>query len=826
MNTSGTQARLLGYAAALLFLYSIALTLSPAVRERTWEAGFLWSHWIGFAVWGAAFALVHRVTAKGRSNAVSILDYDPLIMPVAALLSGWGLLTVFRLDPAFGLRQTFWLVAALAAFLFALRLPSELVFLRRYKYVSLLGGLLLTALTLVFGTNPTGNGPRLWLGVAGVYFQPSEPLKLLLIIYLAAYFADRLPVELTGHTNSSQSRRFFSLPLLAPTLFMVGLSLTILLVQRDLGTASIFLVLYTIILFLATGKRRVLILTAIVLGLAALVGYFFVDVIRVRLEAWLNPWADPSGRAYQIIQSLLAIANGGTIGRGPGLGSPTLVPVALSDFIFSAIAEETGLVGVIGLLALIGLLIARGLRAALRAPDRFRRLLAASLAAYIGVQSLLILGGNLRLLPLTGVTLPFVSYGGSSLLTSFLALAILVRVGSQPEDEPALLNDPRPYNLLSTLFVFGLFACALAAGWWAVIRGPDLLSRTDNARRSIADRYVPRGDILDRENRPITVTQGTTNFTRAYLYLPLAPVTGYTQPRYGQAGLETALDDYLRGLRGNPNRLLLWDHMLYGTPPPGLDVRLSIDLELQKTADKLLGEHAGAIILLNAGTGEILVMASHPTYDPNRLDEIGESLLTDPATPLVNRAAQGSYPPGSALDPLLAAVFGGSTGPDEAQKATLFRDLGFYSAPNLRLPVGEASAPGEVESIRVSPLQMVRAAAILSNGGTRPALRIALAVDTPAQGWVILHPLEDPLKVMSEADARRAAESLNVAGSPYWQFGGKAREKGKSITWFLSGTIPGWQGAPLTLVVLLEEDNALLAGRIGESLLKSARESN
>jgi cell division protein FtsW (lipid II flippase) len=829
VNHPQIQRRLFGTSAAFLFIFSLILTLSPAVRERTWSAGFRWDHWIGFAIWLALTWYASRVTSH------RFPETDPFLLPVAFLLSGWGLLTIWRLDPYFGMRQAVWLIVSVMAFLTALRFPPNLGFLRRYKYLTLLGGILLTALTLVFGANPSGFGPRLWIGGADVYLQPSEPLKLLLVIYLAAYFADRLPVETFDRLRTKSIRQIFSIPLIVPTAVMTGLSLLILLVQRDLGTASIFLLIYTIILFLATGKRRVLLVTAAGLGLAALVGYFFVDIIQVRLSAWLSPWADPSGRSYQIIQSLLAIANGGVFGRGPGIGSPTLVPVSISDFIFTSIAEETGLLGAVGLLCLLGLLLTRGLRAALRAPDRFRRLLAGGLTAYLGVQSLLILGGNLRLLPLTGVTLPFVSYGGSSLLTSFLALAILLRaegparVGSQSEDEPAPLASPRPYALLAALFSLGLFACALATGWWAVVRSPDLLARTDNARRSIADRYVRRGSLLDRGNQNITVTNQIENiFVRAYAYPDLAPITGYTHPIYGQAGLEGTLDDYLRGYQGNPSSLVWWHQLLYGTPPPGLDIRLSIDLGLQKKADELLGEHAGAIILLNAQSGEILVMASHPAYDPNRLDETGEGLRTDPGAPLVDRAAQGTYPPGSILDPLLAARFGQVSHPDAQQRREFYNQLGLYSAPDLRLPVGTPSDFGEVENLHISPLQLILAFASLSNDGVRPAPRIALAVDTPSQGWVILPANGDPLKVLEEAQAGQSAESMRVPDHPFWRFGARSNEKEKFFTWFVAGTLPNWQGTPLTLVVLLEENNTpplqdiRSANSIGEALLNEA----
>ena len=597
------QSRLLRLAGIFLFLYSISLTLSPAARARTWAVDYRLNHWLGFAAWVVIFTLLHLLFSR------YLPDADPFILPIAALLTGWGILTIYRLDPTFGLRQTAWLFVCGLILMLGLRISTELRFLRRYKYLWLTGGLLITALTLVFGTNPTGSGLRLWLGCCGIYFQPSEPLKLLLIIYLAAYLADSLPLSLRP------------LPLLAPTAVAMGVALLLLVFQRDLGTASIFIFLYTIILFVASGRKRILLVSLAGLVIAGVAGYFLFDVIRLRIDAWLNPWLDPSGRSFQIVQSLMAVANGGTSGRGPGLGSPGLVPVAISDFIFTAIAEETGLVGTLGLLALIGFLTARGIRTSMRAPDNFRRILAAGLTAYIGAQSILIIGGNIRLLPLTGVTLPFVSYGGSSLLTSFIALLFLLLISSQPEDEPAPLPKPQPYLILAGLIGLGLFALAAANAWWAVWRGPDILERTDNARRSIADRYVKRGSLLDRHETPINLTEGTSgNYLRTYLYPDLAPVTGYTNPTYGQSGLEASLDLYLRGLQGNPASSIWWDHLVYGQPPPGLNVRLSLDLEFQRRADELLGEHMGAIVLINASSGEILAMASHPTFDPNQLD--------------------------------------------------------------------------------------------------------------------------------------------------------------------------------------------------------------
>jgi hypothetical protein len=214
----------------------------------------------------------------------------------------------------------------------------------------------------------------------------------------------------------------------------------------------------------------------------------------------------------------LAIATGRLFGTGPGLGSPGLVPVAQSDFITAAIAEETGLLGLVGILLAIGIFVFRSFTIAMRAPNNYQSFLAAGLGCYIGLQSILIIGGNLRLLPLTGVTLPFVSYGGSSLLTTFFALGMLMVISSNQEALPPEMPRLRPYLAAGAGFALAFFLLGLTAGWWAVIRSDDLQFRTDNLRWTIHARYVPRGSLLDRSGTPIAVTTGESgSLTRTLL---------------------------------------------------------------------------------------------------------------------------------------------------------------------------------------------------------------------------------------------------------------------------------------------------------------------
>ncbi len=319
---------------------------------------------------------------------------------------------------------------------------------------------------------------------------------------------------------------------------------------------------------------------------------------------------------------------------------------------------------------------------------------------------------------------------------------------------------------------------------------------------------------------PSIYSEGSSgNYYRVYLYPQLGSITGYTHPVYGQAGLEASLDPYFRGLQGNPASSIWWDHLVYGQPPPGLDVRLSLDLALQEHADSLLGKHTGAVVLLNAGSGEILAMASHPTYDPNLLDSQAAALLADPHSPLLDRAAQSLYPLGDILGPFLRAAGLTSQSPSEKLRQ-LYSGLGFYTTPDLRLPVAIASKPGDPLSL--SPLQLALAASALSNAGIRPAPRLALSVKTPSQGWVVLPASSDPVTAMPSAGVRDEVQKLMVTGQPYWQWSGSALLGEKTISWSLAGTLPAWQGTPLAIVVLLEDNDKAWAAYIGQNLLETA----
>ncbi|MGQ0600270.1 MAG: FtsW/RodA/SpoVE family cell cycle protein [Anaerolineales bacterium] len=422
---------LLTLSATFVVVSALALSLAPFARANTWNLGFEiedFRFWTYPAVW-LACALVASVTTR-----YFLPKHDPYLLPLALLLSGWGLALIWRLTPGFGLRQTAWLAVSTAMMLIIVWLPGELRWLRRYRYTWFALGLALTALTLVIGVNPEGEGARLWLGGAlGVFLQPAELLKIVLVVFLAAYLADRREQIFTPSTTHPSRPGFPNFPYFIPLLSMWLFSVLILLAQRDLGAGTLFFAVFLVMLYLASGQTRYLIVGGALLVLGGVAGYALFDVVRVRVEAWWNPWADPSGRSFQIVQSLIALAAGGLFGSGPGLGSAALVPVAHSDFIFAALGEEWGLFGMVAALALVLAFVFRGLHIAMRANGAFNQLLAAGLSALIGLQALLIIGGVIKVIPLTGLTLPFMSYGGSSLLVHFVMVGLLLRLSASTQ---------------------------------------------------------------------------------------------------------------------------------------------------------------------------------------------------------------------------------------------------------------------------------------------------------------------------------------------------------------------------------------------------------
>lgn len=412
-----TERLLLLFPLAMLLLGLASLDLA---RQRTLGAE-TWGRWLVFAalVLGVHLWLAWRLPSS-----------DQLLLPVCAALVAIGQVIMERLAPELASRQVVWLALAFAGMLAAISLLPSPAWLRGWRYTAAALGLGLVAITFVLGVDPNGSGARLWLGAGGVYFQPSELLKLLLVVYFAAYLDDYRELLAWGGPRLGPLR-LPPLPYLAPLLVMLGLSLAVVVLQRDLGAGLLFFGTFLALLYVASGQSSYawLGLGALAAGAALLVRAF--GHARLRLDLWLDPWSDPQGSGYQAVQALIALASGGVLGAGLSYGAPHYIPAVHTDFVIAAIGEELGLVGSLGVVGLYAVLLQRGLAIAVSTPRSFSSLLAVGLTVTTCLQALVILGGTLRLIPLTGITLPFVSYGGSSLLVNVLMLGLLLAISAE-----------------------------------------------------------------------------------------------------------------------------------------------------------------------------------------------------------------------------------------------------------------------------------------------------------------------------------------------------------------------------------------------------------
>lgn len=353
---------------------------------------------------------------------------DPYLFPLVSMLSVIGLIMVLRLSPGYSLRQFLWLFVGLIAFLATVKGLRDYRFLEDYKYIYIFCGLFLLLITIIFGS--TIGGARSWLSFGSFRFQPSELVKIILVIFLASYLDEKKEI-LTEGTKTIAGLPVPSLQYIGPLLVMWGFSLVLLIFQKDLGAALIFFGAFLTMIFIATGRWSYVLTGVVLFSLGAVLCYYLFTHVQVRVSIWLDPWKDIDGRGYQIVQSLFAIGSGGLYGTGLGLGQPKLIPAVHTDFVFSAWAEETGLLGAAALIIIYCFIIYRGFNIAIKAESGFGKLLASGLTSLLGIQTLVIIGGVIKLFPLTGVTLPFVSYGGSSLLANYILLGLLVNISAK-----------------------------------------------------------------------------------------------------------------------------------------------------------------------------------------------------------------------------------------------------------------------------------------------------------------------------------------------------------------------------------------------------------
>ena len=347
---------------------------------------------------------------------------DLTLFPAAMLLASLGLIMIGRLKPALFLTQMRWLLLGLIVYLVLVFLGERFLRLLSYPYLLGVFCLLLLCSALFFGTEIGGS--RNWIVFGPFAVQPSEFGKIVIIMFLAAYLTEHREVL----TLPRHRLLWLKLPVLrfiAPLLLIWGIAILMFVVQRDLGSALLFFGIAVSMTYMATGRKSYVALAfAFFLGAAAL-SYSFFSHVRVRFNIWLDPWSDPSGSAYQVVQSLFALGSGGVWGAGFAHGHPNLIPEVHTDFIFAAIAEELGLLGSLGVMLVFALFFYRAIRIALACREEARMLLAAGIAVVFLLQAFIIIAGVTKFLPLTGITLPFVSYGGSSMIASFMLLGIL-----------------------------------------------------------------------------------------------------------------------------------------------------------------------------------------------------------------------------------------------------------------------------------------------------------------------------------------------------------------------------------------------------------------
>ncbi|MDP9368853.1 MAG: FtsW/RodA/SpoVE family cell cycle protein [Chloroflexota bacterium] len=378
------------------------------------------------------------------SLSFSLLGFrgDQVLFPVTVTLAGLGLLMIQRLhpdltaiDPGYGglaQKQLIYLGVGLAVLWGTVVVFRRIALLRRYKYTWLLISLALLAITFLFGTEI--NGARLWLTIGPFQAQPSEIVKITLVIFLAGYLEDNRDVlAASWHVGRL---RLPPLPYLLPMGLMWAASLMVLVILNDLGSALLFFGIFLAMLYVASGRALYVAIGLLSFAVASWGAFQAFGRIGLRVQNWLDPWQDPLDVGYQQVQSDYALARGHLFGSGLGMGRPWYIPEVQTDFIFSAIGEELGLLGTVAVLALYFLLVMRGFAIGLRTPDRFARLTAVGLATILGIQTVIITGGVIRLIPLTGITLPFVSYGGSSLLTNFLIIGLLLNISGSHRRQP------------------------------------------------------------------------------------------------------------------------------------------------------------------------------------------------------------------------------------------------------------------------------------------------------------------------------------------------------------------------------------------------------
>ena len=635
----------------------------------------------------AAFAAAHigvRIFAPGA---------DPAILPIVFTLSGIGITFVTRLQPDASLGQVIFLFLGVALMVGTLAVVKNLEVVKRYKYVLGIAGIILLVLPMFIGTEIYGS--KLWIKIGGFQFQPGEFAKVLIVLFLAGYLAENR--ELLSISNRTVlGIKFPRLRLLYPLFIVWGVCLLVVAFERDLGSALLFYTIFLIMLYVATGRVSYVIIGLALLAIGAFGMYQIMSHVQVRVAIWLDPFSDAQNLGYQIVQSLFSLADGGLAGVGIGKGMADIIPVVASDMIFAAIGEEMGLLGGSAVLLLFMLFAVRGLTTAARAKSDLAAFSAAGLTAAISFQAFTIVGGVTKLIPLTGVTLPFMSQGGSSLLASFVIVALLLRAGDEATGrsteiantstdlatagyrttvrgshmrrpaldtpESGLLGRVALANRLTrTVFLFtALFAVLIGnITYIQVIKASEYQDMPSNNHTINKARFIKRGSIITADGLTLaeSIQQADGTYARSYPNGNLAAhVVGYYSQQYGTMGIENTQNDTLTGSKDYSS----WQNALNslaGISEPGNSVQLTIDSRIQRAAEQALAGRVGAIVALDPRNGAVLAWASAPTFDNTNIQAAIEAANASGGadTSMYDRATLALYTPGSTFKVLTLA---------------------------------------------------------------------------------------------------------------------------------------------------------------------------
>lgn len=608
----------------------------------------------------AAFIISHIVIRFKAPNA------DPAILPIVFVLAGIGICFVTRLAPKLAFNQVIWLFLGVAFMIAILCGIKKFENLSHYKYTFIVLGLVLLLSPLIPGIGKEIYGSRIWLGLGPFSFQPGELAKIAIVLFAAGYLSTNREM-LSIFSWHIGPLRLPDPRALLPVVLMWGVALCIAVFEKDLGSAMVFYFVFLAMLYTATGKKIYLVLGTLLLALGFVAAWSVFTHVQIRVANWINPFADAQGAGYQMVQAIYSIADGDIFGQGIGRGLAYKIPVVESDFIFASIAEEMGLLRASGVLMLYLCFAIRGYASAARAKTDFTSFVCVGLTTLIVLQTFIIVGGVTGLIPLTGLTLPFISQGGSSLLASFMAVGFLLKAGDEGtgvthemrnatttiSSNSVLGRVALGKRLTHSVVWFSFLFCLLVGNLVRimVVSAEAYQTMPSNNHTILRESHVQRGTITTADNVVLaqSVLQEDGTYQRKYPEGDLAShVVGYYSNKYGTSGIEASQNTVLSGAKGKASWIDVLKMQAGGTRV-GNSVELSLVSSIQHAAQNALLGFNGACVVLDPKTGAVLAMASSPSYKASQFEQVlKDSLNTHTEnSKLLNRATQVRYAPGS-----------------------------------------------------------------------------------------------------------------------------------------------------------------------------------